>query len=86
MNAKLLKSAVRQHWGIENSLYWILDIAFCEDDCRIYKGKAAENIGILRHIAFNLLEKDKVTKVGIADRRKKAGWDNGYLLEVLSEF
>ena len=40
MNAKLLGSAVRQHWGIENSLHWILDIAFREDECRISKGKA----------------------------------------------
>ena len=86
MNAKLLGSAVRQHWGIENSLHWILDIAFREDECRIRKGNAAENIGILRHIALNLLKKDKVTKAGIAARRKKAGWDNGYLLEVLSGF
>ena len=40
MNAKLLGSAVRQHWGIENSLHWILDIAFREDECRIRKGNA----------------------------------------------
>ena len=50
------------------------------------KATLEENIGILRHIALNLLKKDKVTKAGIAARRKKAGWDNGYLLEVLSGF
>ena len=73
MNAKLFGSAVRQHWGIENSFHWVLDIVFREDECRIRKGNAAENIGILRHMALNLLKKDKGTKAGIAAKRKKAG-------------
>ncbi len=84
LNAKEFGRAVRQHWGIENSLHWVLDIAFREDECRIRKGNAAENFGMLRHIALNLLRNDKLTKAGISAKRKKAGWDNDYLLEILS--
>ena len=83
LNAEQFGRAVRQHWGIENSLHWVLDIAFREDECRIRKGNAAENFAMLRHIALNLLKNDKLTKAGISAKRKKAGWDNDYLLEIL---
>ena len=63
-----------------------MDVAFREDESRIRKGNAAVNFGILRHLALNLLKKDKVTKAGIAAKRKKAGWDKGYLLDVLNGF
>ena len=54
---KQLAKAVRGHWGIENSLHWVLDIAFREDESRIRKDHAPENFAILRHMALNLLEK-----------------------------
>ena len=66
-----------------HSLHWVLDIAFREDECRIRAGNAAENFGMLRHIALNLLKNDKLSKIGISAKRKKAGWDNDYLLEIL---
>ena len=50
-NAKLLGESVRTHWGIENSLHWVLDVAFREDDCRIRKDNAPQNFAVLRHIA-----------------------------------
>ena len=78
-DAKLLLHAVRTHWGIENKVHWVLDIAFREDDCRIRKGNGAENFAVLRHIALNLLRREKTSK----GRPKKAGWDNDYLLKVL---
>jgi len=83
LNAEQFGRAVRRHWGIENSLHWVLDIAFREDECRIRAGNAAENFGMLRHIALNLLKNDKLSKIGISAKRKKAGWDNDYLLEIL---
>ncbi len=86
MNAELMGNAIPRHRGIGNSLHWVLDIAFREDESRIRRGNAAENIGILRHLALNLLKNDKVTKAGIASKRKKAGWGNDYLLDVLNGF
>lgn len=73
----------RSHWGIENGLHWVLDIAFREDDCRIRAGHAGENFAVMRHIALNLLKTVKGTKVGIKNRRLRAGWDQAFLLRVL---
>lgn len=83
-NAKLLLHAVRTHWEIENKVHWVLDIAFREDDCRIRKGNGAQNFAVLRHIALNLLRREKTSKGSLKGRRKKAGWDNDYLLKVLT--
>jgi predicted transposase YbfD/YdcC len=83
-DAKLLLHAVRTHWEIENKVHWVLDIAFREDDCRIRKGNGAENFAVLRHIALNLLRREKTSKGSLKGRRKKAGWDNDYLLKVLT--
>jgi len=83
-NAKLLLHTVRTHWGIENKVHWVLDIAFREDDCRIRKGNGAENFAVLRHITLNLLRQEKSTKLSLRAKRKKAAWDPGYLLKVLT--
>jgi predicted transposase YbfD/YdcC len=57
-NAKRILHAVRAHWGIENKVHWVLDVAFREDDCRIRKGNGAENFAVLHHIALNLLRRE----------------------------
>ena len=82
-NAKRAAHAIRTHWGIENSVHWILDVAFNEDRCRVREGNAAENMSLLRRIALNLLKNNKSTKVGVKAKRLKAGWDEQYLLDVL---
>jgi predicted transposase YbfD/YdcC len=81
--AAMLNQRVRAHWGIENSLHWVLDVAFEEDDCRIRVGDGAQNFAILRRIALNLLKQDRSTKLGIANKRLKAAWDAGYLESLL---
>lgn len=83
-DAKQLNRVIRSHWSIENSLHWVLDIAFREDDSRIRKDHGPENMAMLRHIALNLLKQDKSIKVGIKSKRKNAGWDERYLLKVLN--
>ena len=82
--AEKFLNASREHWEIETSLHWRLDIAFREDESRIRKGNGAENFAILRHIAFNLLNKEDTTKVGMETKRLKAGWDASYLEKVLA--
>lgn len=72
--------AIRHHWQIENGLHWVLDIAFREDESRIRKDHAPQNMAVLRHLALNLLKQETSTQVGIAAKRKMAGWDNDYLL------
>lgn len=83
-NAQLLGQSIRSHWGIENPLHWVLDVAFREDDCRIRKDNAPQNFAVLRHIALNLLNQEKTLKTGIKNKRLKGGWDNEYLDKVLA--
>jgi predicted transposase YbfD/YdcC len=83
-DAQLFAKAVRSHWGIENSVHWVLDVAFREDDCRVRKGHAPENLATLRHIALNVLKADKTVNLGIKNKRLTAGWDSNYLANVLS--
>jgi predicted transposase YbfD/YdcC len=83
-NAVEFGQAVRSHWGIENCVHWVLDIAFREDDCRIRKGNGPQNLAVLRHIALNLLRQEKSAKCGIKTKRLKAGWSEDYLWKVLT--
>jgi predicted transposase YbfD/YdcC len=83
LTAKVFGEAVRSHWGIENRVYWVLDVAFHEDQSRIRAGYAAENFGVLRHLALNLLQHHPIKRLGVRARRMKAAWDNDYLLQIL---
>ena len=74
--------AIRSHWGIE-ACHWVLDVAFEEDVQKSRAGNIAENMSVLRRIALNLLKQDKKTDGGIELKRKQAGWDEDYLLEVM---
>jgi predicted transposase YbfD/YdcC len=83
-DAQRLLQAIRSHWGIENSLHWTLDIAFAEDQSRVRKDHAPENLAIIRHMALNLLKQEKTAKGGIKAKRLQCAWSEDYLLKVLA--
>lgn len=82
-NAELLNTAVRAHWGVENSVHWVLDMVFREDESRMRKGHSPENFAILRRLAMNLVRRDKSSKSSLKARRKAAGWSDSYLERLL---
>ena len=82
-DAQRLLHSVRAHWQIENGLHWVLDMAFREDESRVRKDHAPQNLAVLRHIALSLLKQETSLKVGIKAKRLRAGWDEQYLLKVL---
>ena len=82
-NAEQALRAARGHWAVENELHWCLDIGFREDECQIREAQSAENFAAIRHIGLNLLKQEKSCRLGIKSKRKKAGWDQSYLLKVL---
>jgi predicted transposase YbfD/YdcC len=82
-DAARINALVRQHWGIENKLHWVLDVAFGEDASRKRAGNAAQNFSLLNRIALNMLKQEKTLKRGIKGKRLKAAWDHPYLLRLL---
>ena len=78
-----ISDAVRAHWGIENGLHWVLDVAFDEDQSRIRSGYAAENIAAIRKIANNTLKQCTSRKGGVKAKRLQAGWDDQFMREIL---
>lgn len=84
-DVKQFAEAVRGHWGIENKLHWVLDVTFKEDSCRIRTDNAPQNFAIIKHIANNLIRKENSTKKSMNVKRRLAGWDNTYLLKVITQ-
>lgn len=83
-DARLLAQAVREHWGIENQVHWVLDVQLREDECRVRVGHAAENLATLRRLVLNLLRRDTTTKAGTHAKQLKAAWDHAYLQKLLT--
>jgi len=82
-DAARLNTVVRQHWGIENKLHWVLDVGFGEDLSRKRAGHSAQNFSLLNRIALNMLKQEKTSKRGIKGKRLNAAWDHPYLLKLL---
>ena len=82
---KDFQRAIRLHWGIENKLHWVLDVAFSEDASRKRAGNASQNFSILSKVALNLLKNETSEKQGIKGKRLKAAYDQSYLLKVLGK-
>ena len=79
--AERIAVAVRGHWAVENSLHWVMDMVFRDDDCRVREGNAATNFVTLKHMAHNLARRAP-GKMSIRARRKAAAWDDEYLLSL----
>jgi len=82
-SAKDFGRAVREHWGIENSVHWVLDVTFGEDQSRIRKDHAPENLAVIRRIALNLVKQEK-SKRSMRGKRKRAAWSNEYLITAFT--
>jgi predicted transposase YbfD/YdcC len=80
----VLARAIRIHWHIENALHWVLDVTFREDDSRVRDRTAARNLAVLRKIAINLVGRDRSSKASIRAKRKRAAWDDSYMLQLLA--
>lgn len=83
LTAKQFAEAVRGHWSIENRLHWQLDVTFGEDQCRVRQGHADANCSLLRRTALSLLKNERTAKLGVKNKRLKAGWNDAYLEKVL---
>jgi len=83
LGAERFAEAVRGHWGIENSLHWVLDVIFREDRSRLRKGDGAKNMATVRHFALNLVRNIQ-DKKSIKARRKIAGWSPQYLNSIIN--
>jgi predicted transposase YbfD/YdcC len=76
--------AIRQHWGIENSLHWTLDVTFGEDACRVRSLHAPHNLGLVRRFAVNTLNRESTFKRSLRQKSKRAAMDNDYMLTLLA--
>jgi predicted transposase YbfD/YdcC len=82
-DAEKIARSIRSHWGIENNLHWLLDVAFHEDKSRKREGYAAQNFSIINRIALNLINNEKSKKRSVKGKRLDAGWNNDYLIKIL---
>lgn len=82
--ATAFAAAARDHWGIENRVHWVLDVAFHEDACRVRTGHAARNLAVARHLALNLLRQDTTRKGSLVTKRLTAALDDTYLTTILA--
>lgn len=83
MNATEAAHAIRSHWQIENSLHWVLDVVFRDDDCRVRKKHAAQNLHMVKQLVLSLLKRFP-GKRSLRAKRKLAGWNNQTLLHILT--
>ena len=82
-DVKMFQQAVRSHWGIENKLHWRLDVTFREDESRIRRGNGPHNIGVIRHVAMNLLKREK-TKISYRKKRIRAALNDDFRGKLLT--
>src|SRR5487761_1757589 len=85
LSPERFNQVVRQHWGVENSLHWRLDVVMNEDQDRTRAGNGAHNLAVLRHMAINAMQKEG-SKGSLRGKLKRAGWNDEYLFRLLELF
>lgn len=85
-DASFIGQGIRQHWGIENTAHWTLDVTFNEDQSRIRSGYSPRNFALLRRLALNLLSRECSYQRSTRQKSKRAGMDNNYMLTILNAF
>jgi predicted transposase YbfD/YdcC len=83
-NAQQILDATRTHWSVENSLHWVMDVIFREDESRIRKHNSPQNMAVLRQIALNILKQD-TSKGSLKQKRYRATLDDAFLLQLLAQ-
>ncbi|HMB94159.1 MAG TPA: ISAs1 family transposase [Rhodothermales bacterium] len=83
VEAEQMLGIIRSHWGIENQLHWVLDVVFREDESRIRRDHGGQNMAVLRQVALNLLRKDETKRLSLRMKRKRAGWNDAFLAQVV---
>ncbi len=83
VGAQSIAKAVRSHWAVENELHWSLDVAFGEDASQVRKDEGPANLACIRRVALTQLKRETSLKVGIKNKRSRAGWDSAYMAKVL---
>ena len=83
LEAQTLGAMIRSHWSIENSLHWVMDMTFRDDECRIRTEHAPANFTTLRHMAHNIVRKAPGKDL-LRLRRKTAAWDDDYLASLIA--
>ena len=82
-NAEFMANAIRQHWGVENGLHWVMDMVFRDDECRIRKDNSPANFAAIKHMASNILRGSK-SKGSMRSKRHEAAWDEDFLLSLVT--
>jgi predicted transposase YbfD/YdcC len=83
---KRLSKFIRDHWKIEKSEHYVLDVTFAEDDSRIRRGTSPEISAAIRRMALNILQRDTTVKDNIRGKRMRAGWDDAVLDGIYAGF
>ena len=85
LSAKQMLHSIRSHWSIENSLHWVMDMSFGDDQSRIRKGNAPQNMAIIKHMALNMIRKVKPPRKSIKGMRKMAGWHDICMNDIICQ-
>ncbi len=83
---KAFAKAVRDHWGIENRVHWVLDVTSAEDKSRVRSDRGPENLATLRRLALSILQNDATVNDSLKGKRQRAGWDDEFLLDLITAF